>query len=328
MRNAFLAITLLLGFQCCSKPEPKSAIDANLQHIAESALAEQLDSLQADYGTAVIMDVATGEVKAMANLNHNRQSDSITPSTQNYATQWLYEPASTFRLASYIALLENEASPDMKIDCENGRAKIGLTVIVDPVPQGEISLREVFNTSSNIGMVKAIQATFSKKMDNYITVINKLTADTDSVKRAVIPSPPNIAVISLGYGIQVTPMHVLAIYNAVANNGMYLSPAFVTGKQREGTPVCMQGTLSEVRDCLKSENGISVKSSVTPLVYNLGQYKDPDAARSFYAASVGYFPAVSPKYSVYVGIKTTVRGSITDDIALPAFEGIAEKLAK
>ncbi len=330
------AITIFCLY-ACTTPQAQSTIDNQLQDIAANSLKGQLIMQDADYGTVIITEVATGEVKALVNLDCQADS-TVIASRMNYATDWLYEPGSTFKIASYIALLENGVSPDMTVDCENGKAMINGVMVADDHSEGEISLRDALCYSMNIGIAKAVYSTFNADPDRYMNCVQILFPDIDSVKRAEFPTQPNLVKVAYGYGVKVTPMHVIALYNAIANNGKYISPTLVTRKPEQGKAICSDEILSEVNAVL-SENldGLFKKQnargycSTTQLSYDNGEYVDEQGGRQYYACAVGSFPADNPRYSVFVGIKTYYGNSrfhtyYGAGLAMPVFTQIADAL--
>jgi cell division protein FtsI (penicillin-binding protein 3) len=339
-----------------------TTININLQDIAESALLAGLKANSADYGSAVVMEVATGEIKAMTNLS--RSSDGEYYERYNYAvgSQGSREPGSTFKLATILALLENsDIELTDSIDTGNGEYKFYDEVMKDHKPggYGKMTVKEVFEKSSNIGIAKMTQEVFGSKPTEYINFIKKIgLADPIGFQMAgegkpyiKTPSDSSWSGISLpwmshGYELKLTPLHTLTLYNAIANNGKLIQPIIVKSvttanrtieeyepKVQSGK-ICSAKTLAEVRELLEGvvERGtannindsyykIAGKTGTAKTVIN-GRYTN-----KYYTSFAGYFPAEKPKYSCIVVIDNPkgyrIYGS---DVAAPVFKRIADKI--
>src|SRR5690606_22747553 len=136
-------------------------LDSRLQHVAERALLEAVDSFDAKSGFAVVLDPKTGAVLAMANVplfNPNDPGASDAGARRNHALSDAFEPASVFKIVSFASALEaGVVSPTDRIFCENGRLELGKYVIRDAHPAGWLTAAEVFSHSSNIGTIKIVQ---------------------------------------------------------------------------------------------------------------------------------------------------------------------------
>lgn len=260
-----------------------TTIDVNIQDITHHALLSRLEYLEADHGCAVVMEVETGEVKAIANLG--RTSKGKYYEKRNYAVWESHEPGSTFKLASLMAALEDKvADTSDVVDCEKGKIFINNRKIEDSKigGHGKISLARVFEVSSNVGIVKTIQKHYDKNPKKFIKRIKSFGLDElTGVKikgegKPYIPnpsekswSPISLEWMAWGYGIHLTPLQTLAFYNAVANNGKLVKPYFVKelrvgGKveERFGTVVlkdkiASQTTINKVRKVMENtvQNG-------------------------------------------------------------------------
>lgn len=260
-----------------------TTIDVNIQDITHHALLSRLEYLEADHGCAVVMEVETGEVKAIANLG--RTSKGKYYEKRNYAVWESHEPGSTFKLASLMAALEDKvADTSDVVDCEKGKIFINNRKVEDSKVggHGKISLARVFEVSSNVGIVKTIQKHYDKNPKKFIKRIKSFGLDElTGVKikgegKPYIPnpsekswSPISLEWMAWGYGIHLTPLQTLAFYNAVANNGKLVKPYFVKelrvgGKveERFGTVVlkdkiASQTTINKVRKVMENtvQNG-------------------------------------------------------------------------
>ena len=260
-----------------------TTIDVNIQDITHHALLNQLNDFQADHGCAVVMEVETGEIKAISNLG--RTSKGGYYEKRNYAVWESHEPGSTFKLASLMAALEDKvADTSSVVDCGTGKIFINNRKVEDSKNggHGKISLARVFEVSSNVGIVKTIRKHYDKNPKKFIKRIKSFGLDElTGVKikgegKPYIPnpsekswSPISLEWMAWGYGIHLTPLQTLAFYNAVANNGRLVKPYFVKelrvgGKveERFGTVVlkdkiASQTTINKVRKVMENtvQNG-------------------------------------------------------------------------
>ncbi|WP_428741298.1 penicillin-binding protein [Tenacibaculum sp.] len=218
-----------------------TTIDVNIQDITHHALLKQMESFEADHGCAVVMEVETGKIRAIANLG--KTSNGKYYEKRNYAVWESHEPGSTFKLASLMVALEDKvADTSTVVDCEKGRIYINNRKVEDSKRggHGKISLARVFEVSSNVGVVKVIQKYYDKNPKKFTDRIKSFGLDQmTGVKikgegKPYIPdpsekswSPTSLEWMAWGYGVSLTPLQTLAFYNAVANNGKLVKPYFV-----------------------------------------------------------------------------------------------------
>ncbi|MGJ8745363.1 penicillin-binding protein [Polaribacter sp.] len=218
-----------------------TTINVNIQDITHHALLGQLEKFEAEHGCAVVMETATGEVKAIANLG--RTSKGKYYEKRNYAVWESHEPGSTFKLASLMAALDDKLiDTSTVVDTEKGRIYINRSKVEDSHRggYGKISAARVFEVSSNVGVVKIIKKYYDHQPQKFIDKIEKYGFTKPigfSIKgegTPYIPMPKDkewskisLEWMSWGYGIAITPMQTLMFYNAVANNGVMVKPRFV-----------------------------------------------------------------------------------------------------
>ncbi|TDQ22810.1 cell division protein FtsI (penicillin-binding protein 3) [Tenacibaculum caenipelagi] len=255
-----------------------TTIDVNIQDITHHALLRQMENFEADHGCAVVMEVETGKIRAIANLG--RTSKGKYYEKRNYAVWESHEPGSTFKLASLMVALEDKvADTSTVVDCEKGRIYINNRKVEDSKRggHGKISLGRVFEVSSNVGVVKVIQKYYDKNPKKFTDKIKSFGLDQmTGVKikgegKPYIPnpsekswSPTSLEWMAWGYGVSLTPLQTLAFYNAVANNGKLVKPYFVKElrvggevEQRFGTEVlkekiASQETLDKMRKVMEN----------------------------------------------------------------------------
>ena len=255
-----------------------TTIDVNIQDITHHALLRQMEYFEAEHGCAVVMEVETGEIRAISNLG--KTSNGKYYEKRNYAVWESHEPGSTFKLASLMVALEDKVvDTSTVVDCEKGRIYINNRKVEDSKRggYGKISMGRVFEVSSNVGIVKTIQKYYDKNPEKFTKRIKSFGLDQlTGVKikgegKPYIPdpsekswSPISLEWMAWGYGVSLTPLQTLAFYNAVANDGKLVKPYFVKelrvgGKveQSFGTEVlkekiASQETLDKVRKVMEN----------------------------------------------------------------------------
>jgi len=338
-----------------------TTLNVNLQDVTESALLNALERHDADYGCAVVMEVATGEIKAMSNLTKN-ENNSKYWEIYNYAVQGLHDPGSTFKLASMITLLEDtNVKLTDSIDTGDGVYKFYDHAMQDHKPGGfgKVSVREAFEYSSNIAISKMVNNHFGSEPQRFIDYLHDMRLDQplgfqmvgEGLPKIKSPSDPSWSGISLpwmsiGYELELTPLQMLAFYNAVANDGKLIRPVIVRDVRKAdkviksfetevlNRQICSDKTLKEVRSLLQGvvENGtasnirnahykIAGKTGTAQIIEN-GRY-----TRKYYTSFAGYFPANEPRYSCIVVINDP-KGvdQYGSSVAAPVFKEIADKV--
>lgn len=257
-----------------------TTLDMNIQSIVEASLREQLTALGAESGTVVMMEVKTGKVVAISNLENSKWGYI---ESQNFAVSSLTEPGSTFKVASMmVALDDGVIHPNDTIDVGNGLWKYGGRVVRDHNAHrggyGRLSAAQTIIKSSNVGVAKIITRAYESKPDEYVQKIRDLGFGTDlhldipgSVKPSIRKRSDNpnkwyrttLGWMSYGYETQIPPIYTLAFFNAIANGGRYMRPYFVTRIMRgEDTlqtfapqvvkeQICKPQTLQEIQEMLR-----------------------------------------------------------------------------
>lgn len=339
-----------------------TTLDVNLQDVAESSLYSQLVYYQAEWGCAILMEVETGEVKAIANLTRNKNGEGYRE-IYNYAIGWSIEPGSTFKLPSMIALFEDGLDNlNDTIDIGNGVATYSGLKIKDvhPIRDGKVSIREVFEASSNVGVSKLVTQMYSANPQKYIdrlydmSLNEKLGVEISGEAKPLIKntksaswSKVSIPFMSIGYELMLTPLQILTFYNAVANNGRMVKPKFVKEIQRSGSTVkrvktevlnssiCSRSSIKKAQEILEGVVERGTANMLNKSVYKIaGKTGTAQIAaigegydKSNYNASfVGYFPADNPKYSCIVVISRPRGAYYGSAVAVPVFKDIADKV--
>ena len=224
-----------------------TTLDVNIQDITHHALLRQLELFEADHGCAVVMETATGEIKAISNLGKTSKGKYFEK--RNYAVWESHEPGSTFKLASLMALLDDKLiDTSTVVDTEKGKIFIHKRKVEDSKRggYGKISAARIFEVSSNVGIVKLIRKHYDNKPQKFIDKLQKYGFTKPigfSIKGEGKPKIPNpkskewskisLEWMSWGYEVSVTPMQTLMFYNAVANNGVMVKPMFIKELRRQ-----------------------------------------------------------------------------------------------
>jgi len=341
-----------------------TTIDIDIQDVAESALYNHLVEHQAEWGCAVLMEVETGKIKAIANLKHDPKTNNYYES-YNYAVGASIEPGSTFKLASMLALFEdNRVNLDDTIDIGKAAYAMysGLTIKdVHGIRDGRISVREAFEKSSNVGISQMVYSSYSAQPQKFIdhlydfSLNQPLDIDIPGEGKPYVKntkdqswSKVSLPFMSIGYEVQLTPLQILTFYNAVANRGTMIKPMFVTEVRQAGKTIeefepeiiskkiCSEESILQAHEILE---GVVEKGTATALnksAYKVGgktgtaqianRKKGYDKS-NYNASFVGYFPADNPKYSCIVVVNRPSTGKYyATSVAVPVFHEIADKV--
>ncbi len=341
-----------------------TTIDINIQDVAENALLKQLSKNNASYGTVILMEVATGNIKAIANLT--KRDSGIYDESFNYALASATEPGSTFKLASMLAALDDGyINVDSKIEVGNGTYTYYDRVMKDAhAPETPtMTAQRIFENSSNVGVSRIITKYYSKNPQKYIDKLNSYGLNKKIGLSIPGEGQPRIKQtkdkdwygtslpwISIGYESLVTPLHTLTLYNAVANNGKMVKPKFVKEIKYNGVTTKTFGieyinkqiaSQDAINQAKKMMEGVVVKGggknlanasftiagkTGTAQIAKKGSYRN--AGSVLYQASfVGYFPANNPLYSSIVIVNSPSNGIYYGNVvAGPIFKEIAEKV--
>ncbi len=320
-----------------------TTLDVDIQDVAETALRRQLIAGDADWGTAVLMEVSTGEIRAIANLTRHGEGRYLEDF--NYAVGMNLEPGSTFKLASLMTLLDaGGASLDERYDTRPGTAIVGKArvKVVDTHNCGEIPLSGVFEHSSNVGFALAVNKHFADHPEKFVNHLRKMGLDKPMNleipgEAAPIMRGPGdrwwdgttLTMMSYGYALRLTPLKTLSFYNAVANDGKMVRPMLVRELRQYGQTLRSYPTevmapsigskevIRQAQEALQGvvEDGtarvlknpyykVAGKTGTAQIAQGRGGYTDRYGGRHYLATLVGYFPADNPKYSCIVAVKT------------------------
>lgn len=339
-----------------------TTIDIDIQDIAENALRKQLEHHQADHGCAIVMEVKTGEIRAIANLGKDKNGHYSE--NYNYAIGESSEPGSTFKLASILVALEDKVIDlNDSIDTENGSTQFYGKTIRDAhkIGDGIISVRDVIEQSSNVGIAKIIWEHYSNDPQKFIDGLYKLGIQNKldiPIKGEANPYIKNtedkswsgisLPWMAYGYELHITPLQTLTFYNAIANNGQMMKPLFVREIRNTNEiietfePIVIKEhiasneTLEKLQDMLKGVvlrgtakginnkyYSIAGKTGTAQIAQNNQGYNKVNYKASF----CGYFPAEDPMYSCIVVINNPTSGYYYgSSVAAPVFKYISDRI--
>ena len=319
----------------------RTTIDINIQDITEKSLVDMLKKIDAESGTAVVMEVATGEVKAITNMGRIREG--AYAETKNHAVADEIEPGSTFKVASMMVALEDGiCQPSDTVDVGKGIYMYKGARMTDHNMNkggyGRISAEQAIWYSSNIGVAKIILKGYEKNPTKYVEGLYKLgltiplNLEIPGAGRAKIRMPNDTALywskttlpwMSFGYETQIPPIYTLTFFNAIANGGKMVRPMFTKEIMHNGktvqsfstevlkSSICSDKTLEIIKDMLlgvvEKGTGKAVHSDIIRIAGKTGtaQIASGGVYRTsgHQVAFCGYFPADEPKYSCIVVIR-------------------------
>jgi len=342
-----------------------STLDVNVQDVAESALRKQLETHNADHGCAILMEVNTGKIRAITNLE--RDENGRYHESYNYAIGEATEPGSTFKLASLMAAFEDGyVQLQDTIDTGDGTVTYFGKTIRDHGAKGlgKISILQAFEYSSNVGVAKIIKKYYTGKEKQFIDRLygmelnNMLKLDIKGEAKPEIKYPGDkywsgisLAQMAYGYEVKLAPIHILTFYNAIANNGKMVKPRFVEAVTFHGksiknfgsdiitSSICSNSTLKKVKIMLEGvvERGtasnlknnvykIAGKTGTAQLANNNKGYHGVNGI-SYQASFVGYYPAENPKYTCIVVVNSPSNGVYYGNVvAGNVFKEIADRV--
>lgn len=340
-----------------------TTLDVNIQDITQTALMRMMVANEAVEGCAIVMEVKTGKIKAMANLG--LMPDGTYFEKDNYALK-TSEPGSTIKLVTLLAALEDKhVSTEDMIEINGGTWVLNGRTIRDAErsPKSLMTIKESFEHSSNVAMAKLAHNYYAKNPSAFIKhyenlrLTQKSGIDLNEEFRPLVKNPKRkdwhmqtLPSMGFGYELMLSPLQILTVYNAVANNGTLMKPYLVNRIEKDGAvinsfepqilnpKICSDQTLKQLQLCLAAvcTEG-TARSIFKDAVYkaagktgtakvNDGHYKYSDGV--YQASFAGYFPADNPKYSCIVVIKNKQHAVqyFGGKVAAPVFREIADAL--
>ncbi len=342
-----------------------TTLDVNLQDFAESSLRKELIADSADHGCVILMEVKTGYLRAMANLGLTKKG--TYEEIFNYAIGESQETGSVFKLASFlVALDDGKVELTTPINCSGGITTFSGRKMEDSHHGlGVISALQVFEKSSNVGTSRMIYGAYSESPQKYIDGLYRIGINRPLGLQIAGEGKPyikntkskywsalSLPWISIGYEISLAPIHLLTLYNAVANNGVMVKPLFVREIRRNGqlvqrfnpvvinpqivSPSAIQKARLLLEGVVEEGTGASIKSPNYKIAGKTGTaqiaagnkgYRQGTKQVQYKGSFVGYFPADNPKYSCIVVIVNPKKGKYYGGaVAAPVFRELSDKL--
>jgi cell division protein FtsI (penicillin-binding protein 3) len=342
-----------------------TTLDIDLQDVAASALMTQLKKHNAHHGCAIVMEVATGDIRAMVNLEQGR--DGNYHESYNYAIAESTEPGSTFKLPVLMAAIEDRVIDTGDIvDTGSGSVEFYNKIIRDTREEGygKLTVKEVFEKSSNVGTSKLIYEHYKNNPKDFVDRLyamrlnEKLNIQIMGEGEPLIRYPGDkywsglsLPMMSHGYEVQMTPLQILTFYNAVANDGRMVKPRFVTAVMKNGVvikhfepdviinSIASRSTIKKAKIMMEGvvERGtamnlkntnykIAGKTGTAQIALGKTGYRSGSRI-SYQASFAGYFPAENPLYSCIVVVIAPSNGVYYGNlVAGTVFKEISDKI--
>jgi cell division protein FtsI (penicillin-binding protein 3) len=350
-----------------------TTLDTYMQDVVENELMKMLVANNSIHGTAIVMETATGKIKAIANLGKQKSkkdSSSFYTEDLNYAVGKATEPGSIFKLATLLALLEDKyVTKNSIVDCEGGAKMFyGLKIKDSHLGNGAITVKDAFSRSSNVAFAKMADQYYHNQPSKFISHLHRLRLDTltgiditassgkPTIKRPTNRSWANTTIPYMAHGYEelVTPMHMLMVYNAVANNGKMMKPYLVNAIREYGIDIktfqpqvlvdkiCSDETLVQLQECLAAvvdslhgtghkilfDSAYAIAGKTGTAVTALDNKGYNKGNKIYQASFIGYFPANKPKYTIAVVIQNSNESKLIygADVSGRVFKEISDKI--
>ncbi|MEO7397437.1 MAG: penicillin-binding protein [Ilumatobacteraceae bacterium] len=343
-----------------------TTINTYMQDVAENALMKMMTMNNSLHGTCIVMETATGKIKAIANLG--KRIDGSYIEDYNYGIGKKTEPGSIFKLATLLSLLEDKyVDTNTIVDCEGGsKSFYGLKIRDSHLGNGRLTVKDAFARSSNVAFAKLAEQYYNNNPTRFYNHLHRLRLDTatgiDIVGQAfpLIKKPggkfwgkTTLPFMAHGYEELITPLHMLMVYNAVANNGRMMKPYLVNSVRKLGIDVksfapkvlvekiCSDETLGKLKSCLMDvvENPHGTAHSLKTDMYSFAgktgtavtalDNRGYNKGNKIYQSSfIGFFPGDKPKYSIAVVIQNGKESRLAYGgvVSAPVFREVADKI--
>ena len=319
-----------------------TTIDVGMQDICEKALVDKLKEINANVGVAVLMEVKTGDVKAIVNMT--KASDGNYYEMNSNAISDMLEPGSTFKTASLMVALEDgKITPETVVETGNGVKNMYGSQMRDhnwyKGGYGTITATRALEVSSNIGVSALIDKYYHDDPQKFVDGLKRMSIDQPLHLQIGGEGKPNIKGpkeryfakttlpwMSIGYETQIPPMNILTFYNAIANDGVMVRPKFVKEILRGDEVVkrfptevingkiCSDNTLVKIRKMLRGvvTDGLAKAAGSDQFAVagktgtaQISQGKDGyrSGKREYLVSFCGFFPSENPQYSCIVSIE-------------------------
>ena len=343
-----------------------TTIDINIQDFADRTLRSKLkeELVNGEVGVAVVMEVKTGDVKAIVNLT--RGEDGEYYEMKNNAVSDLWEPGSTFKTASIMVALEDgKIDLNKAVDCSPGVVNMHGRNMKDhnwhKGGYGTLKVEEILGQSSNIGVSKIIDEAYSNNPSAYVDGLHRegvgipLNLPFVGKGEPRVPHPKDkgrhwsktdLPWMSIGYVTMLPPISTLTFYNAIANGGKMVKPRFVKAELKDGMVIrefptevikeriCKPSTLRDIQYCLEGvvSRGLGKRAGNGGKLFKVSgktgtaqvSNNGSYAGRKYMISFCGYFPSDDPKYSCIVCIRKSGLPASGGTMCGPVFSEISQ----
>lgn len=346
-----------------------TTLDTYIQDVAENELMNMLVENKSLHGTAIVMETATGKIKAIANLG--QQPDGSYIEDLNYGIGKATEPGSVFKLATLLSLLEDKhVTKESLVDLNKGVMYFyGLRIKDSHTPRNSIvSVKEAFLESSNVGFARLANEYYGSNPSKFTDHLSKFHLDkmtgieiVAASGRPTIKKPTQkswgkttLPFMAHGYEEMVTPLHMLMLYNAVANDGKMMQPYLVNAVRDYGVniqemkprvleeQICSPETIAQAKECLRAvvdslhgtghkilfDSLYSISGKTGTAVTALDNRGYNKGNKIYQASFIGFFPSQKPLYTMAVVIQNTKESKKVygADVSGAVFKKIADKI--
>lgn len=345
-------------------------LDTYIQDVTENALMRKLVANNSQHGTAIVMETSTGKIRAIANLG--KLEEGVYGEDLNYGVGKRTEPGSVFKLATLLCLMEDGfVDKNTIVDCEGGvKAFHGLKIKDSHLGLKEVTIKDAFLRSSNVAFAKLAYQHYGgdkNKAAQFIQHLHRLHLDsltgvdlTASSGRAIVKKPSSrswsattIPYMAHGYEALFSPLHMLMLYNAVANGGKMMRPYLVHAVQRYGVTlreiqpevleaqIARPEVIAQLQECLRAvvdsaygtariirDSAYSIAGKTGTAVSALNNTGYNKGNKIYQSSFIGYFPAERPTYTIAVVIQNTreSKQNYGGIVAAPVFKEISDRI--
>ena len=349
------------------QPEPGEnvvlTIDESVQYIAEKELEAAMRETRASAGTVVVQNPRTGEILALANrptFNPNWSRGMKPEQLKNRAVSDIYEPGSTFKIVTLSAALDQKlTTPEEPVDCQMGSIVVGGRRIHDHKPFATLSVADILARSSDVGAIKIGLRLGEARLDHYIRAYGfgaqtgiELPGETRGLAKPVSRwSKVSIGAISMGQEIGVSPLQLVSMVSAVANDGVWTAPRMVAAtteprstpqkivfhpaqQRRVVSPLTAAQMRSMLQRVVESPHGTGKKAVLEgySAAGKTGTAQKVDPATGAYshtkyiASFAGFAPVNNPAVTVVVILDSPVGLHQGGEVAAPVFQRVAQQV--
>lgn len=334
-------------------------IDTKYQKILEQELQQGVEDCGAESGIGILMNPNTGEIIALANYPtfdpdaYSKFNDQIR---RNRAVTDTYEPGSTMKALTMSILIDNDlVREDEVIDTENGRYKIANASIIDVHKYDRLTVREVLEHSSNVGMTKLIERVDDRTFYKYLrdfgfgnsTSITLPSESPGFLKKPDFYSTLSKPFMSFGYEISVTPLQMVTAFASLINGGILYQPRIIDKIVDENGKVIESYQSKKIRNVISAETSERIKNLMLGVVeHGTGKLARTDNmfvggktgtaqkiingayAKDYNASFIGFFPADNPQVVGLILLGSPAKGKYGGVVAAPVYKRIVNRIVQ